>query len=152
MAGSRTSEREPAVFRQHHQNAARGSRSDRGQGTGVGRIAESLFQEKIRRGSRRRDAQCVDAGHFLGTRIIDQRLRLPAPAQVVPHGARSRDHGAGRVHCVAAFPEDHGPRGRGQRLSRDRRPVPAVQDRFDRILWKNRQENQKCIQCSDKNG
>ena len=121
-----------AVLGQHHHQPARSARRDRRERAVLGRVGHALRLEELRRGARRRDAEGVDADDLLRARVVDQGLRLAAPAERVPHGAGGGEHGAGGVHGVAALLEHHGARGGAQRLARDRHPVPAVQHRLDR--------------------
>src|SRR5881396_793497 len=54
------------------------------------------------------DALGVDADHLAGARIVDQRLRLAAPGEHVPHRGDGGEHRACRVHRVPTLLEHHG--------------------------------------------
>ncbi len=86
--------------------------------------------EELGRCTGGRDAERVNADHLTPVRVVDQRLRLAAPAEDVPHGGDGAEHGAGRVDGVAALEEHHCAGRRTQRLAGDRHPVPSVQHRF----------------------
>ncbi len=126
-------QRQPAVFGEHqHQAAGRARRHGRERSV-RGRIGVTLAAIELRRRPGRRDAEAVDRDHLLRMRIVDERLRLAAPAQRVPHRRGGRDHRAGGVHGVAAALEHHRAGGRGQRLAGDRHPLLPVQRRLLRL-------------------
>jgi hypothetical protein len=123
-------QRELAVLGEHHEDAARCAGRDRRKRAVLGRIGHTAAAEELHRGAGRRDAEGVDRDHALLDGMPDERLGLAAPVQRVPHRRRGRDHGAGRVHCVAAAFEHLGAGGRTQRLAGDRHPMLAVQGRL----------------------
>ena len=123
-------ERKPAVLGQHQHQAARCARRQRCERTVGGRILVALRAEELWSGARGRDAEAVDGDHLLRPRVVDQRLRLAAPRQHVPHGRCRRDHRAGGIHRIAAFLEGYCAGRGGERLARDRHPVAAVQRRL----------------------
>ena len=84
----------------------------------------------------------VDADDLLRVRVVDQRLRLAAPAERVPHRAGGGEHRARGVDRVAALLEHHRAGRRGERLAGDRHPVRAVQRRLLRLLRQQRRRDQ----------
>jgi hypothetical protein len=123
-------ERERAELGEHQHQAARSPRRDRGQRAVGRRKVEPPGAEERRRGPRGREAEAVDGDDPAAAGVVDQRLGLAAPGEHVPHRRGRRDHGAGRVHGVAAALEHRRARGGRERLARDGHPVPAVQGRF----------------------
>ena len=103
---------------------------DRGERPELRRVGHPLAAEELGRGAGRRDAERVDADDLPGLGVEDERLRLAAPAQRVPHRAGGGEHRAGGVDGVAALLEHHRAGGGGERLAGDRHPVPAVQHRL----------------------
>ena len=81
-----------------------------------------------------RDAEGVDTDDLFSVRVVDERLRLTAPAQRVPHRARGCDHRGGGVDGIAALLKDHRTGRGGQRLSGHRHPMRCVEWRFLRAL------------------
>jgi hypothetical protein len=65
--------------------------------------------------------------HLLRVRVVDQRLRLAAPAERVPHRRGGTEHGAGGVDGVAAALEHHRAGGGSQGFAGDSHPVASVQ-------------------------
>ena len=132
-------ERQRAVLGEHHEQAARRARRDGRQRAVLGRVAASP--------GRGRTSAVAPVGAtpsaliaitLLGARIVDQRLRLAAPAERVPHRRGRGEHRAGRVDRVAAALEHHRAGGRRERLAGDRHPVLAVQRRLLGALLRRR--------------
>ncbi len=118
------------VLRQHDEQAARGSGGHRGERSELRRIFHAAAPEELGCGTGGRDAEGVDGDDFLLSRMVDERLGLAAPAQRIEHRRGRAEHGAGGIDRVSASLEHHRSRGRRERLSRDRHPVPAVEDRL----------------------
>ena len=125
---------ESAELRQHDHQAAWRSRRDGGQRPVFRRIEHALLPEEFGGRAGGRHAQRVDAFHFTGFRVVDQRLGLAAPGQHVPHGRGGAQHGAGGVDSVAAAHEHHRAGSRGQRLAGYRHPVLGVKHRLGSVL------------------
>ncbi len=119
---------------QHHHQPARRARRHRRQRPVLRRVNHAPRPEIPGCRAGGCDAERVDAVHLAGIGVVDQRLGLAAPAQHVPHGGGGRQHGAGRVHRVAAPGEGHGAGGGAQRLAGHCHPVLAVQDRLGGAL------------------
>ena len=97
-----------------------------------------LIPEEFRRRPGRRDPEPVDGDDLAGLRVVDERLRLAAPGQHVPHRRGGCEHRAGRVDCVAAALEHARAGGGRERLAGDRHPVRAVQRRLLCLLLRER--------------
>src|SRR6185503_15011811 len=119
------------VLREHHHDPARRARRNSGEWPELRWIFVTLVLEELRRGARRRGAERIDADDLAGVRVIDERLRLAAPAERVPHRGSCGDHCARGVDCIAAFDEGGGAGGRSERFAGDSDPVLAVQRWFD---------------------
>lgn len=102
-----------------------------GSGPNSGRYDIPLERGELRRCARRRDTERIDPDHVAGAGVEEQRLRLPAPSQRVPHRAGGRKHRAGGVQRVSTFLEGHRSGGRGEGLAGDRDPVAAGEHRLD---------------------
>ena len=107
-------------------------------GPSSGGYLKPLRLEELRRRAGRRDAEAVDRDDLARLRVVDERLRLAAPGQHVPHRRGRGEHRAGGVDRVAAALEHARARGRRERLAGDRHPVRAVQRRLLRLLLRER--------------
>ncbi|MCG3120994.1 MAG: hypothetical protein ALAOOOJD_03922 [bacterium] len=123
-------EAQSAKFRQHRQQAARRSRRDRGERAVLRRVVHFLLFEKFRRRACWRHAERIDADDVFRFRIINERLRLAAPTENIPHRANGGKHGAGSIHRIAASLENLRAGSGREGLAGDRHPVFAVQDGF----------------------
>jgi len=119
-----------SILRQHHHESPRGAGSHGSQRSVRRRISESTVLKELGCGSRRCNAKGIDPHHLPRVGIVDEGLGLAPPTQDVPHGGRSGQHGAGRVHCVPPLDEDLGPGRSRHGLPCNGHPVLAVQDRF----------------------
>ncbi len=131
-------EREGAELREHRDERAGRARRHRRERPVLGRVLEALALEELRRRPGRRDAEAVDRDDFSRLRVVDERLRLAAPGEHVPHGRCRREHRAGGVDRVAAALEHARAGGRRERLAGDRHPVRTVQRRLLRLLLRER--------------
>ncbi len=127
-------ERKPAEFGEHGEDSARRPRRDRGKRPVGRRIVHALRAEELRGGPGGSHAQRIDADHLARVRVVDERLRLAAPVQHVPHRGGRGDHRAGGVHGVTALEEDLRSGGCTQRLAGDGHPLLRVKRRLLRAL------------------
>ena len=116
-------ETQRAELGEHRHDPAGRARRHRGERPVLGRVLHPVRLEELRRRAGRRHAERVDADDLAGVRVVDQRLRLAAPGQRVPHRGGRGDHGAGRIDRVAALLEDDRAGGGRQRLAGDRHPM-----------------------------
>ena len=117
--------------REHHHDAAGRARRNRRERPELRRIFVTFALEELRRGAGRRGAERVDADDLARVRVVDQRLRLAAPAERVPHRGSCSDHRARGVDRVAALDEHRRAGSRGERLAGDGDPVLPMQRRLD---------------------
>ena len=115
------------VLREHEHEASGRARSDRRERTVGRRIGHAPALEELGRRTGGRDAKGVDADDLLLARMIDEGLRLTAPAEGVVHGGGRAGHRAGGVDGVPALLEHHRPGGGTERLAGDGDPVLAVE-------------------------
>ena len=125
-------ERKGSELREHHQQPPGSAGGHGGQWTVSRRILEFLRFKKIRRRAAGRNPQRVDANDLVRDRIVNQRLRFAAPAQLVIHCANDREHRARRIDGIAAALEHARARRSAERFAGDGNPMPAVKNGFVR--------------------
>jgi hypothetical protein len=115
-------------------------------------MREAFSFVELGRGAGWSDAEGVDADDFFRVRVVDERLRLTAPGERVPHGAVGGDHGRGGIDGVAALLKNHRAGGGAERFAGDGHPVRAVQRRLLRAhqrLLCGRRYGEECEKKSD---
>ena len=128
--GQDLGESEASPLRYHRHEATRRTWSDHRVHAGGRRIVQLLALEVVGCRPGGSYTRRVDPDDALLDRMVDERLRLTAPRQPVPHRGGRAQHRGGRIHRVSALLKHHRSGRGGHRLPGDRDPMLGVQHRL----------------------